>query len=198
MQYLFDRLEHTRAAGTVSSPSDLEQILREPEFTTWINGLLQGTLRLDDEIDRERSREVTTHFKWFLGARCGYSLWLNEYKRDPAPGHALTLHNHRYGFASRVVAGALGQRVLHIQHRDGEIKSVTKAAEFTSSAGDTYSIADDAIHYVTGWSPGTVTLLLKQPALREFSDVFDLQNFRVRQMYSVATLSPLAALYPGE
>lgn len=198
LKKLLDRLGWSRLTDTASSPADLEHVLSELEVDTWIEGLLGGALRLEDEIDRDRSREVSTHYKWFLGGRHGYTLWLNEYKRDPAPGHALTLHNHRYGFASRVVIGTLRQRVLHVEHRDGEIESVTRTAEFTSEAGETYSLGADAIHYVTGWTTGTVTLLLKQPALREFSDVFDLEKFQVRQLHSVSTLSPLATVFPGE
>lgn len=181
----------------VLPPEILLAVLQSSGVDELVTRLRQGDIDLTSIVKREYSREVTTHYKWCLYMGNDVSLWLNEYKAPTSTGYARSIHNHRYGFASRIVTGDLHQRQFLVEHEDGKLRSIKVDSEWEGVADDAYSIHADAVHQVDRWSEGTTTLLLKAAPERANSQVFDLQTFEVRNVVSMSAMTPLQSQQSG-
>jgi len=123
----------------------------------------------------DRSHERSTHFKWCLGGfRRSYYVWLHQYRDAISFGRsrewAATVHNHRYGFASAVLSGA-----LHTTWFEDQAESQRLVGTRTDriQAGEIYTVLPDDIHQIVAVEDQTYTLVLQSCAHRNSSTVFD-------------------------
>ena len=181
-------------AATFRAPAarDLLAAMRSHEAAALTAGIRSGAVDPDKLVIRELSREVSTHYKWCLYSDGQLSVWLNEYKPGTHQGYARTVHNHRYSFASHVVWGSLEQRQFSIKHAAGRISSIDVKDISVVKSGEDYCLGSDDVHEVTRWEPGTASLVLKGPAVRAASEVFDFSQFSVHSVSSISALRPLA------
>jgi hypothetical protein len=123
-----------------------------------------------------RSSEKSTHQKWFLGeGGSAYSVWLHEYAPPDvfarSSRFAASIHNHRYSFTSRVLAGA-----LHTVEYDEDPKAadrVVVTAKRSIEAGGTMRLSADTIHQIEAVAPRTRTLLIQGPIVRHYSTCYE-------------------------
>jgi hypothetical protein len=136
----------------------------------------------------DRSFERTTHFKWFFGAdQDNYIVWLHEYKAPTvfarAVDFAASVHNHRYGFCSRVLSGALHVSDFDlIAEREDRVRL---AGTRTIRVGETMTLSHEDVHRVDRVEPRTHTLLVQGPAARSFSTCYDLATGHGQRMYDL-------------
>lgn len=134
---------------------------------------------LDAMNDRERgyvglrSLDKETHQKWFLGENeSRYVVWLHQYASPEVFSHssrfAASVHNHRYGFASRVLSGGLDVREFRVEESDDRA-NLREIARRSLSAGETMCLSPDDVHMIDGVSPNTCTLVIQGPAMRRYS-----------------------------
>lgn len=125
-----------------------------------------GALRLAQEIRFQdfmlASREVATHYKWFLGADHGgaWTVWLHQYKGGPqiTPQYANIPHNHRYSFVSLILLGGYDNVLYDIRARG---TTAHMCDQRTLRAGQTLSLDHREVHSLTKIIPGTVTLFVQ-------------------------------------
>jgi hypothetical protein len=133
--------------------------------------------------------DTGTHHKWFVGVvePRATVIWLHEYKPAArrADTHALTIHNHRYAFASAVLRGGYDHE-HYVLDADGR---PTLAATERYRPPDSYVIGADELHRVSGLLDGTVTLIVQGPIERGHSAVFDASG-RVREHVANARRLP--------
>lgn len=140
----------------------------------------------------DRSIERTTHFKWFLGGKPGkYTLWLHEYKAPEifarAVDFAASVHNHRYGFCSRILSGALHVSEFVISEPNEPIKlSATRAV----AAGETMLLSHEDVHRVDHVNLHTCTLIIQGPPARNFSTCYNIASGRGRRVYDLQSRLP--------
>jgi hypothetical protein len=168
------------------------------ELVSWLAG------RPADELQQivERSLERTTHFKWFLGARpTEYVVWLHEYKPpaiyERATGFAASVHNHRYGFCSRVLRGALEVSTFAPPSRgDGAVSLVGR---HRVHLGETMALTPEDIHRIDQVAPHTCTIVIQGPTARNFSTCYDAPGGFGRRVYDMQSRLPqtLAVLAGG-
>jgi hypothetical protein len=168
------------------------------ELISWLAG------RPSEEMAQiiDRSLERTTHFKWFLGARpAEYVVWLHEYKTPDvfaqATSFAASVHNHRYGFCSRVLRGALQVSAFAPPVRPDD--PVRLVARRRVDVGQTMILSHEDVHRVDRVAPHTCTLLVQGPAAREFSTCYDVGGGLGRRVYDMRSRFPdtLAVLAGG-
>jgi len=90
----------------------------------------------------DRSQERPSHYKWCLaGGRDRFYVWLHQYKEPAeyasANRWAASIHNHRYGFASAIISGA-----LHTSWYSA------KASDATLQPGSTEVISEGTVYQV--------------------------------------------------
>jgi hypothetical protein len=150
----------------------------------------------------DRSLERTTHFKWFLGARPGnYVVWLHEYKAPKefaqAVGFASSVHNHRYGFCSRVLSGTLHVSTFATPSEPDDQIRLTGEREIKQ--GQTMSLSHEDVHRVDRVAPRTYTILVQGPVARSFSTCYDVASGYSRRIYDLQSRLPRTlALLTGE
>lgn len=119
-------------------------------------------------------RETATHYKWFIGASAetGAVLWLHDYKPadQRAAAYAQSVHDHRYSFASWILAGAY----THQRYSNDAHPQLVEETRY--EAPSSYVMDADEIHGVTGLEHGTLTLILQAPARRSYSTQHDWQG----------------------
>lgn len=186
-----DRLPWS-GGGSRAALLDAQRLLASatlPEsLATWL------TAQPEEKLERiaDRSLERTTHFKWFLGAGPGgYTVWLHEYKPPEvfarAVDFAASVHNHRYGFCSRVLSGA-----LHVSEfaTDGPDEPIRLSGTRTVRQGKTMILSHEDVHRVDRVEPHTRTLLIQGPIARSFSTCYDTTSGRGRRVYDLQSRLP--------
>jgi hypothetical protein len=169
---------------------------RAPGRASALPGTLAAWLAAqpEEKLDHiaDRSLERTTHFKWFLGSRPdGYTVWLHEYKAPEtfarAVDFAASVHNHRYGFCSRVLSGA-----LHVSEftADGPDEPIRLSATRTIRQGEIMFLGHEDVHRVDRVEPRTCTLLVQGPIARSFSTCYDMTSGRGRRVYDLQSRLP--------
>jgi hypothetical protein len=164
--------------------------------TRWIGNL--ATDELDTLLDR--STERSSHVKWCLGGRRGsYLVWLHQYKAPErfaaATRFAAAIHDHRYGFSSRVLSGAL--RVsLFAAEIDGDRAHLTRLSEQLLTPGMVTSLLTTEIHRIDSVADNTCTLLVQGPAVRHHSTVYGMDGQMERVPDLEETLPGLIAGLP--
>lgn len=145
--------------------------LRAATLRDWLNSLNPKEL----DILFSRSVERTSHFKWFLGENAQrYIVWLHEYKAvklpDAVGSFAASVHNHRYSFVSRILAGSLS--VSNFSY-DTDRKRLKVSEHINFPAETTYFLSSEEIHRVDAAAPSTCTLIIQGPPERKYSRVYD-------------------------
>jgi hypothetical protein len=160
----------------------LEILNHEPDLAAALDNWLACLSDEDAACAGMESRSTTTHDKWFLGGgefsgRAGrvYMVWLHNYFApdvfQASANFAASIHNHRYGFASRLVSGGMDVIEFKVpQPEDGG--DLTKRSQYRLSEGDVMSISHDDVHQIVGVEVGTRTLLVQGPAMRPYSTVY--------------------------
>lgn len=157
-------------------------------FASWL--VARSREQLEQIADR--SLERTTHYKWFLGARPGkYTVWLHEYKSPElfarAMDFAASVHNHRYGFCSCVLSGALHVSEFII---GGPGEPIELSGTRTLRQGETMILSQEDVHRVDRVEPYTFTLLVQGPPARNFSTCYDVPSGRGRRVYDLQSRLP--------
>jgi len=150
----------------------------------------------------DRSLERATHFKWFLGAGpSAYVVWLHEYKPpevfDQATSFAASVHNHRYGFCSRVLRGELDVSAFGTPRRPGDPVRLMERRRV--EAGETMTLTHEDVHRIDKVAPQTCTILIQGPVARNFSTCYDPRSGHGRRVYDMQSRLPqtLALLAGG-
>jgi hypothetical protein len=160
--------------------------------------------RPPEELEQivERSIERATHFKWFLGAvPSAYAVWLHEYKPPEdfarATSFAASVHNHRYGFCSRVLRGGLDVSAFGTPRRPGE--PIRLVGRRRVEAGGTMTLSHEDVHRIDQVAPQTCTILIQGPVARNFSTCYDPRSGYGRRVYDLESRLPqtLALLAGG-
>lgn len=183
---LLDNLPWSRHADM-----DALRAAREVLVGTMLPGALAVWLETQPQTNlqliADRSIERSTHFKWFLGGRPGvYTVWLHEYKSpasfSQAVDFAASVHNHRYGFCSRVLSGA-----LHVSDFVVDVVDAPPRPRDTRTVrrGDTMILSHEDVHRVDRVDPGTCTLLVQGPAARGFSTRYEVATGRAHHLYDL-------------
>ncbi|MEU6034695.1 hypothetical protein ABZ801_04750 [Actinomadura sp. NPDC047616] len=174
--------EALRAARDLLASATVPQ-----ELASWL------AAQPERELERiaDRSLERTTHFKWFLGAKPGqYTVWLHEYKAPDvfaqAMDFAASVHNHRYGFCSRVLSGALHVSDFAI----GGDERIRVSRTRTVWEGETMLLTHEDVHRVDRVEPRTCTLIVQGPVARSFSTCYDVATGRRRRIYDLQSRLP--------
>jgi hypothetical protein len=121
-----------------------------------------------------RSRETATHYAWCVHDMPTepFSLWINEYKlagRWP-PTYANSVHNHRYDFCTRVLAGGYVHERYRVgwDHDSGRLVSVSLHDRCGLGEDDMLIVPADVYHRIPAAHDGTLTLLVKaRPRFRQ-------------------------------
>ena len=174
--------------GRVSAIASLAAELRPVVSSMWSQntGILRAWLdvagnraQLADEIGGSpleawqeiewMSAEKTTHYAWCIFGRPdrAVSIWIHQYKPDGirSTGHAHTVHNHRFDFATAVLNGGYSYTKFAIG-AGGPTPRPTSTAALRS--GEAMTIYHEEIHRIDSVEPGTCTLLVKSaPRLQE-------------------------------
>lgn len=158
---------YSRAGALLAAEQDLTRRLAEWLSTVDSNGL---------EYLLDRSTERNTHIKWCLGGkRSTYLVWLHQYKPPDVYAKAIhfaaSVHDHRYGFVSKVLNGALDAEWFARQ--DGSPTPISMVRR-TIAEGDIVTMTPDEIHCIRSVLPNTCTLVIQGPAIRRHSTVFHL------------------------
>ncbi|GAA2018804.1 hypothetical protein GCM10009839_13790 [Catenulispora yoronensis] len=107
------------------------------------------------------------------------------------PGHFDRPHNHRWSYASRILAGSY----QHFQFGNVEVDENQKPAALrtlhcrTESAGDTYTLHHTMVHAVTA-EADTVSLIVRGPAVKDRFLVMDRNAGTAWWQYGAAQESP--------
>jgi hypothetical protein len=162
--------------------------LTHPTITSVNVGLWIESLQPSRRRDLlNRSVERPTHYKWFMGETVsGVVCWLHQYKDDPSGSgigfFARSVHDHRYSFVSKVLAGTLHMQDYSVPVADGLYSPPVPEDTSHYNQGSVYKVTWTQIHGVTGWKPGTTTILLQSPVYQAVSHVYDLEGRTVRDV----------------
>jgi hypothetical protein len=142
---------------------------------------LQGAVNLDKM--RVMARETPTHYVWPLyQAKAGFALVINEFKDAGSigEGYSRTLHNHRYSFASLILAGGYTEQRSAVTFSEtGSLATCVNGAVVELNESNVTTIEHFAFHRLIYINDRTVTLLLKAPAEKSESVSVDLWTQRV-------------------
>lgn len=136
------------------------------------------------------SRETPTHFKWnlFSAPDGSYRIWLHEYK-DAAtrlPGYAQTIHNHRYAFASLILAGGYLHSRFKVETSDDLIAARPQPiATSEIFSGARYALSSRDFHSVTAILDGTVSLVIQWSSCNAHSVSVDPSTRRAVRHYPI-------------
>ncbi|SHN44427.1 hypothetical protein [Cryptosporangium aurantiacum] len=154
---------HSALLGRMSDP---RSVINE------VYALLQEENRSD--AIRAAARETPTHYVWpLLGAhREDFGVYLHEYKQEPrSASYATTIHNHRYDFVSGILRGGYTQDTFSVTLNDSEAIATDinciSSEEFRR--GTVNSVNRHSWHRLRRVSSGTLTLVIKGPAIAPYS-----------------------------
>jgi hypothetical protein len=137
------------------------------------------------------ARETPTHYVWPLyRSHRGFTLMINEFKnRDSiGEGYSKVLHNHRYSFASLLLAGSYVEMRCVVNFSEvGSLEACSNESVINLREGDITAVDHTAFHRLTEISDRTVTLLLKTPPQKPESVSVDLRTSRVTRHVPVET-----------
>jgi len=161
--------------------SALGMLVDELDLSAALDGWLARLSDEDAACAGMESRSTTTHDKWFLGGgefsgQAGrvYIVWLHDYfapeQFRASANFAASIHNHRYGFASRVVRG--GMDVVNFDAHRLEAGDLVQRRKYKLNSGDIMSVGHDDVHQIVDVEPNTRTLLVQGPAMREYSTAY--------------------------
>ncbi|MBA9004996.1 hypothetical protein [Thermomonospora cellulosilytica] len=181
-----------RGDGDQSALRDARHLLAAPALPEALGAWLAEQPQENLEQIADRSLERTTHYKWFLGSGSGgYTVWLHEYKPPEvfarAVDFAASVHNHRYGFCSRVLSGALHVSEFMTGEPHEPIRPMTSR---TIGQGQTMLLSHEDVHRVDRVEPRTCTLLIQAPPTRSFSTCYDMTSGLGRRVYDLQSRLP--------
>jgi hypothetical protein len=137
------------------------------------------------------SHETSTHFKWLLhrGSADAFQVWLHEYKPQSLlrTGYADSIHDHRYWFASKLMAGGFTQTTYHVSEHADETFDVQEIGKMSYDAGTIYIVDPDAVHTLSDFKHPTMTLLIRSRATKPFSTEIRASEGRVIHYYPLRT-----------
>ncbi len=137
------------------------------------------------------ARETPTHYVWPIHrSKNGFHLVINEFKGREVvgEGYAKVLHNHRYSFASLMLAGRYTESRSAVMFSDtGHFVNCADERVTDVAAGDITLIGHDSFHRLVEIGDGTMTLLLKTPAWKLESVSIDLRTQRIVRHVPVET-----------
>jgi hypothetical protein len=126
-----------------------------------------------------RSRETATHYAWCLADDPAepWSVWVNEYK-DPGRWprtYANSVHNHRYDFCTRILAGGYRHEVWDARWvpADGRLTAVRLRHRQDAGQGTVLVVPAESFHRLPTARAGTMTLLVKMRARFGYSISYD-------------------------
>jgi hypothetical protein len=182
---LFNEVDNVRDGG---DEKRLEEII-----SVWLGRISAEAVRdalrrwLESHADVGRltagARETSTHYVWpiHLNSR-GYGIALNEFKDplDIATGYATILHNHRYSFISVILSGGYTQVRCQVEMLSPtQATHVRELGEDGVTEGDIVTINHEEFHRLAGIRSGTVTLVVKCPAIKGESLSVETSTLRV-------------------
>jgi hypothetical protein len=141
-----------------------------------------------------RSMEKATHYKWLLGDGLpNYMVWLHQYKSPDlfsrTHGFARSVHNHRYGFSSKVLSGA-----MHVSSfcpsSDPAGYGLERDASYVLRPGDVITVTERDIHRIDAVEPRTRTVVVQGPVMRNYSTTYDLASGERTRIYDLDALLP--------
>jgi hypothetical protein len=195
---LLDRLPWNSDGGLTALRMSQRLLMHAalPEMlATWMAAQSEENL----EQIADQSLERTTHFKWFLGGRRSkYTVWMHEYKPPEifarTADFAASVHNHRYGFCSRVLSGALNVSEFDVSGPD---ESVRLSGTRTIRQGQTMILSHDDVHRVDRVDSHTCTFLVQGPIARSFSTCYESAGGRGRRVYDLQSKLPQTIEFLG-
>jgi hypothetical protein len=103
---MIDKLGSSRATSWVDHAASVLRFVRTNPLTVLFDHL-DRMGRLERSLLAEQSFDRDSHYKMFLlRSNLGWEAWLHFYKSDaPAARWARSIHDHRFGFASRIITG---------------------------------------------------------------------------------------------
>ncbi|MGH9194329.1 MAG: hypothetical protein ACRD1T_01145 [Acidimicrobiia bacterium] len=142
-----------------------------------------------DDCARE-SNETSTHFQWRVhrGPEDGYEIWLHEYKPQGLlrSGYADSIHDHRYWFASSLLAGGFTQTTYCVEESTG-VRRLRETGKVSFTKGTAYVVDPSAVHSISDFSYPTLTLLVRSRAIKPYSTEFRLSDGRAVHYYPLRT-----------
>ena len=163
------------------------------QLISGVNNVLQDIHCLLEKQSTEKwnitarlSFETSTHFKWRIYETNNkvFQLFLHEYKQKDLmrPGYAITPHNHRYWFASRIINGGFNHIKYSISEKEKdsfnpECVSISENRLF--SRDDAYQLKVGEIHSLNNIDEKTITLVVQSHPIREYSEEYRLDSGRV-------------------
>ncbi len=115
-----------------------------------------------------RSRETSSHVKWslFRESHNGFAIWLHDYRKwSGGERFAGSTHDHRYGFASKILSGGYTE-----QRWPGRLPGRAVRRDYT--VGEVNVVDADTVHRVASVLPGTMTVVLQMPKSRISSTTY--------------------------
>lgn len=149
----------------------LDALLRTGHLAEWL-----AEARSNPEASTtlgQHGRETSTHYVWPLVAdpETGLKLHVNQYKghAEMGAGYAQSIHDHRYSFASMILAGGYRESRYECEGHLAGTFAMAQSGDVSFVAGAMNLVDHTAYHSVGDILPGTFTLLLKAPAAKAAS-----------------------------
>lgn len=125
----------------------------------------------------EAARETTTHYVWPVQSNwtADVGVYVHEYKdpSDMRSGYADSVHDHRYSFASLILAGGYTETRYSLDFH-GDRARITATEDYLRQEGDVVAVESDVFHRVHTVLPQTLTLVLKARPTKRSSTSVDL------------------------
>lgn len=126
------------------------------------------------------ARETSTHYVWPLySAATGHSVVINEFKgrTQLTSGYANTVHNHRYSFASLVLAGGYSHVRYQVETSwPGLADRIYETTRENVNECSLTMVNHEDFHQITELQDRTLTLLMKCPAAKATSTSVNLDT----------------------
>lgn len=158
--------------------SECAAILEDIDGETVNRQLLEvATRQQRHQIDRSFVRP--SHNKWYLGGEpASVMVWAHEYVDELPPDQlgsfAASTHNHRYGFASRIINGSITSTTFRSTlSGDG---GLIPCSHLARGAGETYVMTSDEVHRIDRVAPSTITLVIQGLPVAETSSVYNRES----------------------
>lgn len=141
------------------------------------------------------ARETSTHYVWPLHTTtAGFQTTLNEFKQltDTSQGYATTVHDHRYSFASLMLAGSYQQVRLAVEiAAQDRVANVRELGYDFLEVGQVVFVDHQDFHLLRQIQNGTLTLLIKCPPSKEQSTSIDIATRTARTHVPVELRMPM-------
>jgi hypothetical protein len=178
-------------AALGSARERLEQHEQTGRLVSQFLGSLSGE---DRSYLLSRSMEKATHYKWLLGDGLPrYMVWLHQYKTPElfsrTHGFARSVHNHRYGFSSKVLSGALRVSSFCLSS-DPAVQGLVHRGSYVLGKGDTVTVTEREIHRIDAVELRTRTVIVQGPVMRNYSMTYDLSSGQGTRIYDLDALLP--------